>query len=121
MAKQNLDVLEQVREMTVLNDKFQKQLSDKRVEAIALAEELYPVETSAGVEFIHKGAKYIVKQNKKWDFSHVTTDPIFSEWRENVKAQKHLKKEYDELMKKILKRFPNLKPKSITKVLNVKR
>ena len=123
MAKKNQtkDVLEQVREMTELNDQFQARLSAKRKEAIAYAEELYPVETSAGVEFVHKGGKYIVKTTKKWDFTHVTNDPIFNEWRQLNKQVKEDKKDFEKLMKTILKRFPNLKPKSVTKVLNVKR
>ena len=122
MSKKNeKDALEQVREMVNLNDKFQKQLSEKRQEAIELAEELYPLETEAGVQFVHKNEAYIVRHTKKWDFSHVTIDPIFNEWRSIVKEQKRLKKEYDKVMKKILKRFPNLKPKLITKSLNVIR
>ena len=121
MKKQNLDALEQVREMVILNDKFQKQLKSKREEAIALAEELYPVETSAGVQFAHKNKDYIVKHTKKWDFTHVTSDPIFNDWRAIVKEQKRLKGEYDTLMRKILKRYPNLQPKSETKSLSVIR
>ena len=123
MSKKNQekDALEQVREMVLLNDQFQKQLSEKRQEAIELAEELYPLETEAGVQFVHKSEAYIVRHTKKWDFNHVTIDPIFNEWRSIVKEQKRLKKEYDKVMKKILKRFPNLKPKLITKSLNVIR
>ena len=119
--KQTKDALEQVREMVILNDKFQQQLSNKRKAAIELAEELYPIETSAGVQFAHKNRNYIVRRTKKWDFSHVTIDPIFNEWRTIVKEQKRLKKEYDALMKKILKRFPQLEPKSETKNLVVVR
>lgn len=119
--KQTKDALEQVREMVILNDKFQQQLSDKRKAAIELAEELYPVETSAGVQFAHKNLNYIVRHTKKWDFTHVTIDPIFNDWRTMVKAQKQLKKEYDQLMKKILKRFPQLEPKSDSKNLVVVR
>lgn len=119
--KQTKDALEQVREMVILNDKFQQQLSDKRKAAIELAEELYPVETSAGVQFAHKNRNYIVRHTKKWDFTHVTIDPIFNDWRTMVKAQKQLKKEYDQLMKKILKRFPQLEPKSDSKNLVVVR
>ena len=115
------DALEQVREMVVLNDKFQQQLSDKRKAAIELAEELYPIETAAGVQFIHKNEGYIVRHTKKWDFSHVTNDPIFNDWRTIVKEQKQLKSKYDKLMKKILKRFPQLKPKSESKNLVVIR
>ena len=119
--KIQLDALEQVREMVILNDKFQKQLKSKREEAIALAEELYPVETSAGVQFAHKNKDYIVKHTKKWDFTHVTIDPIFNDWRAIVKEQKRLKNDYDKLMRKILKRYPNLQPKSETKTLSVIR
>ena len=119
--KQTKDALEQVREMVILNDKFQQQLSDKRKAAIKLAEELYPVETSAGVQFAHKNRNYIVRRTKKWDFTYVTIDPIFNEWRTIVKEQKRLKREYDALMKKILKRFPQLEPKSETKNLVVVR
>ena len=121
MKKDELDALEQVREMVKLNDKFQKQLNDKRHEAIALAEELYPIETAAGVQFVHKNEKYLVKHTKKWDFTHVTNDPIFNEWRQIIKKQKELKNDYDSLMKKILRRFPHLKPKSETKSLSVIR
>ncbi len=119
--KIQLDALEQVREMVILNDKFQQQLKNKREEAIALAEQLYPIETAAGVQFAHKNHDYIVKHSKKWDFSHVTIDPIFNDWRAIVKEQQRLKKEYDSLMKRILKRFPKLQPKSETKSLSVIR
>ena len=119
--KQTKDALEQVREMVILNDKFQQQLSNKRKAAIELAEEPYPIETSAGVQFAHKNHDYIVRHTRKWDFSHVTIDPIFNDWRTIVKEQKKLKKAYDKLMKKILKRFPQLEPKSETKNLVVVR
>ena len=119
--KQTKDALEQVREMVIVNDKFQQQLSIQRKAAIELAEELYPIETSAGVQFAHKNQNYIVRHTKKWDFTHVTIDPIFNEWRTIVKEQKRLKKEYDALMKKILKRFPQLEPKSETKNLVIVR
>ena len=119
--KQTLDALEQVREMVILNDRFQAQLKDKREKAIQLAESLYPAETAAGTQFTHKGKAYNVKHTKKWDFTHVTIDPIFNEWRSIVSAQKQLKKDYDRLMRIILKRFPQLKPKSESKSLNVIR
>ena len=119
--KQKKDALEQVREMVILNDKFQQQLREKRQEALELAEELYPIETEAGIQFVHKSDAYIVRHSKKWDFTHVTSDPIFNEWRRIVREQKKLKRAYDRLMKKIHKRYPQLEPKKVRKGLHVIR
>ena len=121
MKKNELDALEIVREMSLVNDRFQKTLRERREEAIALAEKLYPDAVNADMDFVHKGKTYNITHKKKWDFSHVTIDPIFNEWRAVVKEQKRLKGENDRLMKIILKRFPHLKPASETKVLSVKR
>ena len=121
MATKQLDALEIVREMSLVNDRFQKTLRERREEAIALAEKLYPDAVNADMDFVHKGKTYNITHKRKWDFSHVTIDPIFNEWRAVVKEQKRLKGENDRLMKIILKRFPHLKPASETKVLSVKR
>ena len=127
------DALELVREMTVINDEFQTNFRTQREKAIRLAEELYPSAVEAGVDFMHKGQIYNVSEtNKKWDFTHVTTDPIFQCWRDNVREKKYLKedfdsemsklnKEYEQIMKEIRKRFPYMKPKSSKKVLKVIR
>ena len=122
MAKKvKKDALERVREMVELNDEFQSQLNDARRDAIALAEELYPEQVEDDREFEHKGAYYQVKHLRRWDFTHVTSDPIFREWRRIVGEQKGLKKEYDRVMRKIRRRFPHLKPKSETKTIKVMR
>ena len=122
MAKKNLDALEQLRETSMLNDKVQKQLVKERKAAIALAEKLYPKQVAAGVEFEHNGEFYIVSEtHKKWDFTHVTIDPIFNEMRAASAALEEAKKEHDRLMKEIHKQFPHLKPKSSTKTIKVVR
>ena len=122
MAKKNLDALEQLRETTIVDDQVQAQLRKERVAAIKLAKELYPKQVAAGVEFEHNGQFYIVKKtNKKWDFKHVTIDPIFNELREADAYLQAAQKEHDRLMKAIRKQFPHLKPKSYTETINVIR
>ena len=122
MAKKNLDALEQLRETTIIDDQVQEQLRKERVAAIALAKKLYPKQVEAGVEFVHNGQSYIVKKtNKKWDFSHVTIDPIFTELRSAKACLDEAQKEHDRLMKAIRKQFPHLKPKSFTETINVLR
>lgn len=122
MAKKQLDALEQLRETTIVDDQVQAQLRKERPAAIALAKELYPKEVAAGVEFVHNGQTYIVKKtNKKWDYTHVTIDPIFTELRAAKVSLDEAQKEHDRLMKTIQKRFPHLKPKSYTETINVIR
>ena len=122
MAKKNLDALEQLRETTIVDDQVQAQLRKERVAAIALAKKLYPKQVEAGVEFEHNGQTYIVKKiNKKWDYTHVTIDPIFTELRAAKASLDEAQKEHDRLMKAIRKQFPHLKPKSYTETINVIR
>lgn len=122
MAKKNLDALEQLRETTIIDDQVQAQLRKERVAAIALAKKLYPKQVEAGVEFVHNGQSYIVKKtNKKWDFSHVTIDPIFTKLRSAKACLDEAQKEHDRLMNAIRKQFPHLKPKSFTETINVLR
>lgn len=122
MAKKQLDALEQLRETTILDDQVQAQLRKERVAAIALAKKLYPKQVETGVEFEHNGQTYIVKKtNKKWDFTHVTIDPIFSEFRAAKACLDEAQKEHDRLMKTIKKQFPHLKPKSYSETINVIR
>ena len=122
MAKINLDALEQLRETSLLNDKVQEQLKKERKAAIALAEKLYPKQVAAGIEFEHNGYYYTVSEtHKKWDYKHITIDPIFNEMRAAEAALDVAQKEHDRLKKEIHKRFPNLKPKSSTKTISVSR
>ena len=122
MAKKQLDALEQLRETTIIDDQVQAQLRKERAAAITLAKQLYPKQVAAGVEFEHNGQKYIVKKtNKKWDYSHVTIDPIFTELRAAKVCLDEAQKEHDRLMKAIRKQFPHLKPKSYTETINVIR
>ena len=122
MAKKQLDALEQLRETSMLNDKVQEQLVKERELAIALAEKLYPTQVKAGVEFEHNGQFYIVSEtHKKWDFKHVTIDPIFNEMRAADAALEEAKRKHERLMNEIKKRFPHLKPKSSTKTIKVLR
>ena len=123
MAKKNAkDALEQLRETAIVDDKLQAQLRKERVLAIALAKKLYPKQVAAGVEFEHKGECYIVsKTKKKWDFKHVTIDPIFNELRAVNADLEAAQKEHDRLMDEIHKQFPHLKPKSFTETIRVIR
>ena len=122
MAKINLDALEQLRETTLLNDKVQEQLRKERKAAIALAEKLYPKQVAAGIEFEHNGYYYIVTEtHKKFDYTHITIDPIFNEMRAAEAALNEAQKAHDRLKKEIHKRFPHLKPKSSTKTISVSR
>ena len=121
-TKKNLDALEQLRETSIVDDQVQAQLRKERKAAIALAKKLYPKEVEAGVEFVHKGQTYIVKKtNKKWDFTHVTIDPIFTELRAAKAILDEAQKDHDRLMRAIKKQFPHLKPKSYTETINVIR
>ena len=121
MAK-HLDALEQLRETSILNDKVQAQLVKEREAAIALAKQLYPRQVDAGVEFEHNGQFYIVsKTNKKYDYKHVTIDPIFNQMRAADTALAAAQKEHNRLMKEIRKQFPHLKPKSYTETIKVVR
>ena len=118
----NLDALEQLRETSILNDKVQAQLVKEREAAIALAKQLYLRQVDAGVEFEHNGQFYIVsKTNKKYDYKHVTIDPIFNKMRAANTALAAAQKEHDRLMKEIRKQFPHLKPKSYTETIKVVR
>ena len=122
MTTKQLDALEQLRETSIVNDHVQEQLKKERIAAIALAKKLYPRQVEAGVEFEHNGEYYIVsKTNKKWDFKHVTIDPIFNELRAAEKALDEAQKEHDRLMTEIHKQFPHLKPKSFTETIKVVR
>ena len=122
MKKQNLDALQQLRETSILEDNVQAQLVKERKAAIELAKKLYPTQVAAGVEFEHKGEWYIIKKtNKKWDFTHVTIDPIFNELRAAEAELAAAKKEHERLLKDVHKRFPHLKPKSYTETINVVR
>ena len=122
MATKQLDALEQLRETSILDDQVQAQLRKERVAAIALAKKLYPKQVAAGVEFEHNGQSYVVKKtNKKWDFTHVTIDPIFPELRAAKASLDEAQKEHDRLMKLIRKQFPHLKPKSYNETINVLR
>ena len=122
MATKNLDAIEQLRETSIVDDQVQAQLRKERKAAIALAKKLYPKEVEAGVEFVHKGQTYIVKKtNKKWDFTHVTIDPIFTELRAAKAILDEAQKDHDRLMRAIKKQFPHLKPKSYTETINVIR
>ena len=122
MKKQKVDALEQLRETSIVNDQIQEQLKKERVAAIQLAKELYPRQVEAGVEFEHNGQLYIVKKtNKKYDYTHVTIDPIFNEMRAAEAALEVAQKEHDRLMKAIRKQFPHLKPRSYTETINVVR
>ena len=123
VASAEMDALEVVREMTIVNDKFQRTFRSKRKEAIQLAEQLYPAAVEAGMDFMHKGQIYNVSETKKkYDFTHVTIDPVFQQWRDNRKLQAEAKEGETSILKEIQKRFPHLyKPKSSTKVLKVKR
>ena len=122
MAKKQLDALEQLRETSIVEDQVQAQLRKERVAAIALAKKLYPKQVEAGIEFEHNGQMYIVKKtNKKWDFTHVTIDPIFTELRAAKESLDEAQREHDRLMRAIRKQFPHLKPKSYTETINVIR
>ena len=122
MATKQLDALEQLRETSILDDQVQAQLRKERVAAIALAKKLYPKQVAAGVEFEHNGQSYVVKKtNKKWDFTHVTIDPIFTDLRAAKASLDEAQKEHDRLMKLIRKQFPHLKPKSYNETINVLR
>ena len=122
MATKQLDALEQLRETTIVNDNVQAQLAKERKAAIALAKKLYPAEVAAGVEFEHNGQYYIVKKtHKKWDFRHVTIDPMFNDLRAADANLKAAQEEHDRLMRLIHKKFPHLKPKSFTETINVCR
>ena len=122
MKKQNLDALEQLRETTIIDDQVQTQLKKERAAAIALAKKLYPKQVEAGVEFEHNGEWYLVKKtNKKWDYTHITIDPIFTELRAAKKNLEAAQKEHDRLVKIVHKQFPHIKPKSYTETINVMR
>ena len=115
------DALQVARTEILLNDLSQAYLKRVKEEALALAQMLYPTQVAAGKEFVHMGKIYGVKHNKKWDFSHVTIAPIFSELRAAEKALVEAKKKRDELMNTILKRYPHLQPKSDILTLYIKR
>ena len=115
------DALEVARMEILLNDLRQTYLKRVKEEALALAKMLYPDKVAAGKEFVHKGKIYGVKHNKKWDFSHVTIAPIFSELRAAEKALAEAKKKRDDLMETILNSYPHLQPKSDTLTLYIKR
>lgn len=122
MATKHLDALEQLRETTIVDDQVQAQLRKERVVAIALAKKLYPQQVAAGVEFEHNGQTYIVKKtNKKWDYTHVTIDPIFTKFRAAKKSLDEAQEEHDRLMRTIRKQFPHLKPKTYSETINVIR
>ena len=122
MATKHLDALDQLRETTIVDDQVQAQLRKERVAAIALAKKLYPKQVAAGVEFVHNGQTYIVKKtNKKWDFTHVTIDPIFTKYRAAKKSLDEAQEEHDRLMRTIRKQFPHLTPKSYSETINVIR
>jgi hypothetical protein len=122
MATKHLDALEQLRETTIVDDQVQAQLRKERVAAIALAKKLYPQQVAAGVEFEHNGQTYIVKKtNKKWDYTHVTIDPIFTKFRAAKKSLDEAREEHDRLMRTIQKQFPHLKPKTYSETINVIR
>jgi hypothetical protein len=122
MATKHLDALEQLRETTIVDDQVQAQLRKERVAAIALAKKLYPQQVAAGVEFEHNGQTYIVKKtNKKWDYTHVTIDPIFTKFRAAKKSLDEAREEHDRLMRTIRKQFPHLKPKTYSETINVIR
>ncbi|MBR3408267.1 MAG: hypothetical protein IKG86_05450 [Paludibacteraceae bacterium] len=122
MATKHLDALEQLRETTIVDDQVQAQLRKERVAAIALAKKLYPQQVAAGVEFEHNGQTYIVKKtNKKWDYTHVTIDPIFTKFRAAKKSLDEAQEEHDRLMRTIRKQFPHLKPKTYSETINVIR
>ena len=79
-------------------------------------------QVAAGVEFEHNGQTYLVKKtNKKWDYTHVTIDPIFNDLRAAEKSLKEAQEAHDRLMKHIHKQFPHLKPKSYSETINVVR
>ena len=83
---------------------------------------MYPKQVEAGIEFVHNGQTYVVKKtNKKWDFTHVTIDPIFTELRAAKASLDEAQKEHERLMKLIRKQFPHLKPKSYNETINVLR
>lgn len=117
MAKKKLDSLQMLREMSKANDKFQTMLRECRKDALALAETLFPEKVTAGEQFEYDGFWYVVKHYLKWDFTHVTIDPIFNEWRRIKHDQKQLDKKLDEVMQEIFERFPHLKPREDRKVL----
>ena len=122
MATKHLDALEQLRETTIVDDQVQAQLRKERVAAIALAKKLYPQQVAAGVEFEHNGQTYIVKKtNKKWDYTHVTIDPIFTKFRAAKKSLDEAQEEHDRLMRTIRKQYPHLKPKTYSETINVIR
>lgn len=122
MATKHLDALEQLRETTIVDDQVQAQLRKERVAAIALAKKLYPQQVAAGVEFEHNGQTYIVKKtNKKWDYTHVTIDPIFTKFRAAKKSLDEAQEKHDRLMRTIRKQFPHLKPKTYSETINVIR
>ena len=122
MATKHLDALEQLRETTIVDDQVQAQLRKERVAAIALAKKLYPQQVAAGVEFEHNGQTYIVKKtNKKWDYTHVTIDPIFTKFRAAKKSLDEAQEEHDRLMRTIRKQFPHIKPKTYSETINVIR
>ncbi|MBR4637350.1 MAG: hypothetical protein IKO81_01745 [Bacteroidales bacterium] len=122
MATKHLDALEQLRETTIVDDQVQARLRKERVAAIALAKKLYPQQVAAGVEFEHNGQTYIVKKtNKKWDYTHVTIDPIFTKFRAAKKSLDEAQEEHDRLMRTIRKQFPHLKPKTYSETINVIR
>lgn len=122
MTKKQLDALEQLRETTIIDDQVQAQLRKERKAAIELAKKLYPKQVAAGVEFEHNGQTYLVKKtNKKWDYTHVTIDPIFNDLRAAEKSLKEAQEAHDCLMKRIHKQFPHLKPKSYSETINVVR
>ena len=111
-----------MRETTIVDDQVQAQLRKERVAAIALAKKLYPQQVAAGVEFEHNGQTYIVKKtNKKWDYTHVTIDPIFTKFRAAKKSLDEAQEEHDRLMRTIRKQFPHLKPKTYSETINVIR
>jgi len=122
MATKHLDALEQLRETTIVDDQVQAQLRKERVAAIALAKKLYPQQVAVGVEFEHNGQTYIVKKtNKKWDYTHVTIDPIFTKFRAAKKSLDEAQEEHDRLMRTIRKQFPHLKPRTYSETINVIR
>ena len=115
------DALELARMEILVNDLRQAYLKRIKEEALALAKMLYPDQVAAGKEFVHNGKIYGVKHTKKWDFSHVTIAPIFSELRAAEKALAKAKKKRDNLLETIFKRYPHLQPKSDSLTLYIKR
>lgn len=120
-TKKEQDALEKARMEILVNDLRQVSLKRTKKEGLDLAKKLYPNQVAAGKEFVHNGKIYGVKHTKKWDFRHVTIDPIFNDLRKAEKEVAEAKKKYDVLFGTILKTFPHLKPKSDNLTLYIKR